>query len=238
MANVSKPRLYQIKDLERGSRDIKNGAVTQTGIYVTLTDVNTEKDRNQEFLSDYHNADLIATLENIGVNGRVMVSFIEKPGRGDKSFWNMHEVKPGPDWTYRPGNDAAQEKPTEKPNKPVLDAVEKQNPEDPALKKTSSYAYGKDYNRQDAMSHALSLTTALVNTGAFGKAKGVPELANTHLFRLAHDILKFYNGDYSGKVESDTGDLNSAGVDANEPELRPDWTDRHPTEPEDDDIPF
>lgn len=203
-------KLAEIKKLDRGTRETKSGK-TQEGVWVEF--YNPEKDRvKKEFLTDYHNKDLIKVLEEVGVGGNVMIGYKQNNG-----FWNLNTVEKvsgssGGGSSSSGSSPSAGSKPASKSGGGGYQ------------KKGGEFRQPDEIIRTSALAQSIDLTKAMLEApDRFKKlttpTKLTPELLVSLTLDNAVKFEGYIKGNYKSTVESDNSDLNPAGAEMEQPDM-------------------
>jgi hypothetical protein len=205
-------KMYRIDKLERGTRKLRSGQ-DQTGLWVTLFNISTDSAGKAQFLSDYHNADVISSLESIGETGRCHIKWDVNESNGRK-FYNINGVTPAEDG---PGAETQSSPPA---------SSNSSSSAPPAQTKSSGgnqYRKPDELIRSDAIRQAKDVAVAMLAAPEYGKCfsktKTTVQIVQDFIFEMADEIVAYVKGERVGNVDSSDADLDKGGVDAGEPGL-------------------
>jgi hypothetical protein len=217
--------IVEITKLERGTIESKQGK-TLTGL--SVEGIKIDEDGNggedyEKFLMDWKNPDEIEVIEGAGVGSTVEIRN-EKDGR----FWNVtgaEVVEPG-DGEASVGTQK-EKTPSQKESKPASN-TKSQRPsqatqEAALMAPVSALPKGNDI-RLEALKQAVALTDSmLASDERFKKLVPAGKVTDGILLQMtlenASKFESFIKGDLKPEVKSETTDLDSKAVDADEPEL-------------------
>jgi len=210
---------YRIDKLVRGSRKASSG--DQTGVYVTLTNMETGKtNRWPTFLSDYHDSEAIAALEDAGEGGKVAVGWVKNTVNG-KDYYNIKTVTvvgaPG----SKPVN-TPRSTPEEPQQEPV--AIPRPEPKVEPYDSSQESVLPVKFYMTAALDNAVKLTQAMLSADPRFKSllkatKTTEPLIVEMTLANAYKFKEFLEEKYNPTVTSNDSDLEENPVEPDEPSM-------------------
>jgi hypothetical protein len=225
--------IVEITKLERGTIESKQGK-TLTGLAVEGVKIDEEGNAGEEyekFLMDWKNPDEIEVIEGAGVGSTVEIrnekdgrfwnvtgAEVVEPGDGQDSVTTQKEKTPSQKESKPASNTKSQ-----RPSKAAQEATQASQAVQAATPATSVLPKGS-FTRLEALKMALRLTdSVLASDERFKKllpaGKVTGEIVMQTTLENASQFELFIKGELDPMVNSDTTDLDSKPVDADEPEL-------------------
>lgn len=223
-------KIYELTTLERGTRKSKNDK-TLTGLWVTFRN-EQGKDR-KEFFMDWKSPEVIAILEDAGINGKVTLDWEKTVYQGKERFDIVGAKKIA----------QGQSLPPSQPTPQAAEAAAGQAPAALSAAKDSPVMI-----RNRSLRMAIDFTLGLLNAperfkNIYKPAKADPATLLIDTMAVAGKFQDYLEGKVEAAPKSDTADVDPKGVDVEQPDL-PDTeppqepSQEPPMEEPDDDIPF
>jgi hypothetical protein len=227
--------IVEITKLERGTIESKQGK-TLTGLAVEGVKIDEEGNAGEEyekFLMDWKNPDEIEVIEGAGVGSTVEIrnekdgrfwnvtgAEVVEPGDGEASVGTQKEKAPAPKEKAPASNTKSQ-----RPSKAAQEATQaSQAVQEAAPTEIVTIAASADAIRVAALKMAVAMTdSVLASDERFKKllpaGKVTGEIVMQTTLENASRFESFIKGEFKPEVKSDSTDLDSKPVDADEPEL-------------------
>ena len=217
--------ILEITGLERGTITSKAGKAL-TGL--TIRGIKIDRDGNageeyEKFLMDWKNTDEIAVLEEAGIGATVNMRSVK-----DGNFWNLDSVEIMEEGTGQSSTPStAEEKPaTQTPDGPATAQPKTTTAAAPApqVQEIVTLAASKEAQRIEALKAAVLFTKAILSSDPRFKSllpvtKTNVEIVSQMTLETASKFESFIKGGGKADVASDSADLDTDGVDAEEPSL-------------------
>jgi len=213
--------ILEITGLERGTITSKAGKAL-TGL--TVIGIKIDRDGNageeyEKFLMDWKNTDEIAVLEEAGIGATVNMRSVK-----DGNFWNLDSVEIMEEGTGQSSTPStAKEQPaTQTPDGPAT--AQPKNATAAPAPEVVTLAASVEAMRIEALKAAVKLTDAILKSDPRFKSllpvtKTNVEIVSQMTLENASKFESFIKGGAKADVASDAADLNTDGVDAEEPSM-------------------